>query len=153
MANLFIPIGIPGCGKSTWIEVFLGGRAKVVSTDDIRERRFGDVNDMSNNKLVFEIFHDHIEIALERGIDVVADATNLHRSSRERVKECAREQDKIHYILFRNSLQAIRQNKARSDRQVPDDVMMYRMLPAYERTLMDIRDEAYDTLTEIKRFE
>lgn len=151
MANLYVPIGMPGCGKSFFYETFLDPAAYLASTDAIRLRLCGDENDQSKNNLVFDTFHEDIAKMLAVGQDVYADATNLHLFARDKLKACTTKKDKIHYILFRNGLQALKRNRER-ERKVPDGVMMYKMLPAYEKMLMVIFQEQCDTLTEIRRF-
>jgi predicted kinase len=87
---LYIPVGIPGCGKSTFAEKVLP-LAHVISTDKIRAA-LGDVTDQSQNDLVFERFHttvrDYLELSLP-GAMIYADATNLTRSAREILRAIA----------------------------------------------------------------
>src|ERR1700755_2867419 len=101
MANLYIPVGIPGCGKSYFGKVFFPSILKV-STDEIRERLTGDENDQSRNKDVFAAFHEEVRSALFLNKDVYADATNLKSFARDNLRACMRGVDKLHIILFRN---------------------------------------------------
>jgi predicted kinase len=163
MSILYIPVGIPGCGKSHLAEALAA--EIVVSTDAIREALTGDANNQDANGKVFEHFHEMINIALRSGLPTVADATNLTVSSRADLRQIVNKinQDvselrvhdhaialgvKTHLILFRNIEQAIRRNRDR-DRVVPDDVM-YKMIEKYERAVADIYSEPYDYVTEIK---
>lgn len=150
MANLYMPVGIPGCGKSFFAQTFFPTTYQV-STDAIRLELTGDENSQEANDAVFETFHQRIRDTLADGWNVYADATNLKAFARENLRNQMGDLDQIHCILFRNGLQALARNKTR-ERRVPDDVMMYRMLPAYERMLLEIYQEPYDTLTEIRRF-
>jgi predicted kinase len=131
-ATLYIPVGIPGSGKSTWAR---DRGLRIVSTDDIRLELFGTLtaaNDPTvrevNNAMVFQTFHDKIAIMLRGGTDVVADATNLHASARRTLRKIARESG-AHavVVLFDNIGQAVQRNNARlesdPDRFVPDEVM------------------------------
>ena len=147
MATLFIPVGIPGCGKSTFARSLDGIIA--VSTDEIREALCKDVNDQSKNDEVFATFHKMIEVFLGDGISVYADATNLTSQSRDRLRIIAKEAGaKTHVILFRNLEQAIRRNAER-DRVVPADVML-RMIEKYERSVSALRATMiYDHITEV----
>lgn len=148
MATLFIPVGIPGCGKSTFAESL--DTTIPVSTDAIREA-LGDVNDQSKNNEVFAIFHNMIGIFLKDGISVYADATNLDSESRGRLRGIAQEAGaKTHVLLFRNLEQAIRRNAER-DRVVPADVMM-RMIEKYERSVNALDHHGatlFDHITEV----
>lgn len=150
MANLYVPMGIPGCGKSYFGKVYFPSIPKV-STDEIRERLTGNENDQTRNEDVFAAFHEEVRSALFLNQDVYADATNLHLFARDKLKACMRGIDQVHYIVFRNGLQALRRNRER-ERRVPDDVMMYKMLPAYEKMLMQIVQEQCDTMTVIRSF-
>lgn len=150
--NLFIPVGIPGCGKSTWAETFLPD-VVVISTDAIRER-MGDINDQSRNGEVFQRFHQGIRVHLAHDNDVVADATNLDARARRELVEIAKEQKaKVHLVYFSNCDQAVIRNAARLERIVPHDVMT-RMLDKYEifKLVLASESPAYDTITEIRSF-
>lgn len=137
MSKLYVPIGIPGSGKSTWCRENL--RAPCVSTDGIRTS-FGDVNDQSNNDEVFRLYHMAIERYLQGNVDCVADATNLTHKARKGLYEIALgENAEVHLILFKNVGQAFARNAKRA-RRVPDDVML-RMLDNYERTLRLLPEE------------
>lgn len=145
--KLYIPIGIPGSGKSTWCREHL--RAITVSTDAIREQ-MGDVSDQSRNDEVFRLYHEKIQDRLTKGYSVVADATNLTYRARLALYARAQIADaSVHLILFRNLSEAVARNKAR-ERTVPGEAMI-RMLDNFERTLRDLpaEREYYKSITEI----
>ena len=75
--NLYIMVGIPGSGKSTFIERHKKEDDIVISTDEIR-KELGDVSDQSKNAKVFEIAYDRLNKA-DR--DTYFDATNLTMKS------------------------------------------------------------------------
>lgn len=148
--RLFILVGIPGCGKSTWANDFFD---QVVSSDEIREKLTGDATDQSKNAKVFEEFHFSIEVALGHGEDIVADSTALDAFARLALVEIAKEYEaEVHLIVFTNVGQAIIRNESR-DRTVPKDVMD-RMLVKYERAKNDIEEEIlaqyYKSVIEIR---
>lgn len=146
---LFIPVGIPGCGKSHF------GRslgADIVSTDAIRKVLTGSEDDQTRNADVFAQFHGMIHVKLINGRSVYADATNLRDFARERLLrevESARRirPIKTHLILFRNVHQAIDRNGTRT-RVVPSDIMI-KMLGQYEKAVVDLAHETYDFVTEV----
>lgn len=154
MPKLYIPVGIPGCGKpgcgkSTLSKNILGATL-THSTDAIRERVTSDINDQSQNKDVFEIFHREIGEALASGRNSIADATNLRRFARTRLRFIAEEHNaETHVIVFTNIAQAVARNLARTERIVPADVMI-RMIDQYHQAIEDLRDEAYDSVTYIE---
>jgi len=75
--GLILPIGIPGSGKSTWINKLRseGRNVLVISPDAIRAE-LTDVSDQSNNALVFKLAHERAATGLRQGKLVVFDATN-----------------------------------------------------------------------------
>lgn len=75
-------VGLPGSGKSTYIEKYLRD-CKVHSSDAIREELFGDVNNQRGNSKVFETLHKRVKEDLLAGNNVVYDATNIDRKRRK----------------------------------------------------------------------
>jgi predicted kinase len=145
--KLIIPVGLPGCGKSTFAANF---GFSVVSSDAIRAQ-LGDVNDMSNNERVFETYHDRIEKLFELGLPgttVYADATNLRDFARRKLLDIAyRVGAEQHVLLFTNTRQAVIRNAER-DRNVPDDVMV-RFVYQLEQALKAVPTEGYTSVTHI----
>lgn len=154
MTNLFIPVGIPGCGKSSYGRLFFNRPGCLIeSTDAIREA-LGDVSDQSRNDLVFETYHGAIHEGLADGFDIYADATNLTRRAREQLTAIAlRTHSNMHLIIFTDCGAAVRRNSKR-ERVVPQEAMV-RMLDQYEQFMLDLPFEraAYTTITKIGSFE
>lgn len=155
MARLFIPVGIPGCGKSTYAERVLDSdNLKVLETDAIRaemveEGLLESVSDMSKNEAVFDRFHLDISEALTSDYDVYADATNLRDFARQRLRVLAEEDGAETVLLFfHNVTQAVSRNVKR-ERVVPADVMV-RMLEQYEKARRDIPQEQYTIVINIE---
>jgi predicted kinase len=69
-------VGLPGSGKSTYIEKFYSDYC-VHSSDAIREELSGDVNNQDINKQVFDTLHKRVKADLAAGKNVVYDATNI----------------------------------------------------------------------------
>jgi predicted kinase len=162
--NLIILAGVPGSGKTTYAKALFtepyANNHIWVSSDHIRELEFGSLTaahtpevKRENNAKVFGIFHDRINKHLDDGWNVVADATFLTRSSRNKVKEIAdRYQAETHLILFKNVTQAEQRNSKRNaDKFVPDEAMS-RMFDNYYNSLAEITQETYNTVTKIESF-
>jgi protein phosphatase len=155
--RLFILVGIPGCGKSTWAANFFRNGI-IVSSDAIREELTGDATDQTRNTEVFNAFHQRISENLRTGhwpagADVIADSTALDAFARLSLVNIARDAGAdAHLVFFRNLAQAANRNERR-DRVVPKDVMG-RMVAKYERAIQDIEDESvaqfYQSVTEIR---
>ena len=69
-------VGLPGSGKSTYIEKYYA-TYKIHSSDAIREELSGDVNNQDINKQVFATLHKRVKADLAKGRGVVYDATNI----------------------------------------------------------------------------
>jgi predicted kinase len=69
-------VGLPGSGKSTYIEKYCEN-CTVHSSDTIREELSGDVNNQNINAQVFETLHKRIKADLIAGKNTVYDATNI----------------------------------------------------------------------------
>lgn len=69
-------VGLPGSGKSTYIEKYCEN-CTVHSSDAIREELSGDVNNQNINAQVFETLHKRIKADLIAGKNTVYDATNI----------------------------------------------------------------------------
>ena len=87
--KLFMLIGLPGSGKSTFARNRVKfyddcnkTRLEIVSSDDIREELYGTRSCQEDPARVFEIAHERIINSLEQGWDVIFDATNITRKNR-----------------------------------------------------------------------
>lgn len=85
MGKLVIMIGLPGSGKSTFIENYWDKSYKIFSSDKYREIILGDEKDQSNNNKVFDILYKDLETALKFGYNCILDATNCTYKSRAKV--------------------------------------------------------------------
>ena len=79
-------VGLPGSGKSTFIQERALEEDVVCSSDAIREELFGSagdaVNTKKNNELVFQTLHKRVKDALMARKNVWYDATNINRKKR-----------------------------------------------------------------------
>ena len=89
MPKLYMLIGVPASGKSTWREQFFEtNRAMIISTDDILEDiaktqglTYNDVF-KDNIKFANKQMDVHMRVALETDMDIMWDQTNLTKKSR-----------------------------------------------------------------------
>ena len=80
MSTLYMMVGIPGSGKSTFAKTLKG---KYVSRDEVRFKLLQDEDDyFAKEKEVFQKFIYEIEEGLSKGNDVIVDATHLNKGSR-----------------------------------------------------------------------
>lgn len=83
--KLILLIGIPGSGKSSWLEEqgLLNNPAfAVLCPDQVRRELCGNISDQSRNIEVWETVKRRTIECLEQGISVVIDATNVSTSNR-----------------------------------------------------------------------
>lgn len=88
--TLYLPVGVPGSGKSTWIAENLP-QARLISMDEMRERLTGNRGDQSRNPEVYRRCRSELARALRAGEAVVWDAQNHTWSSRQGLLALARE--------------------------------------------------------------
>ena len=136
-STLYIMCGLSASGKSTKAkELATEHNATIVSSDAIRGE-FGEVIDQSNNNEVFKLFHQRIKENLSKGINVIADATNISMKSRRQIFETVKniDCDIVGYVMTKPTEQCIEDNIYR-EYPVPHHViqkqMMNYQIPFYE---------------------
>ena len=103
MNNLYILIGAPGCGKSTWAKEKKTLGWSVVSRDEIRYAYLNnDETYFSHEKEVFDTFVNALAASVLSNKNTVADATNLNESSRTKLLKAlaARLSPSTYNIIF-----------------------------------------------------
>lgn len=83
MQELISMVGLPASGKSTIAQQYNDKGYTILSSDQMRQELFGDVNNQENNTILFNALYRDARIKLSQGQNVVIDATNL--SSKRRV--------------------------------------------------------------------
>ena len=129
MNNLYLMVGAPAVGKSTYANNFINTYdkpIKIVSRDAIRFSLLDDgAPYFSKEKAVFSKFIKEINEGLDKG-DVIADATHINEVSRMKViKRIDLSKCKVSCIvLLTDELTAIKRNHLREGRaRVPDKVI------------------------------
>lgn len=115
----YMVVGLPGSGKSTYIEKYLANCC-IHSSDAIREELSGDVNNQDINKQVFNTLHKRVKEDLAAGKSVVYDATNISWKRRKAfLQELNNIKCRKECILMATPFElCVQRNKAR-DRVVP----------------------------------
>ena len=115
----YMVVGLPGSGKSAYIEKYLTNCC-VHSSDAIREELSGDVNNQDINKQVFNTLHKRVKADLAAGKSVVYDATNISWKRRKAfLQELSSIKCRKECILMATPFElCVQRNKAR-DRVVP----------------------------------
>lgn len=125
MKKIFLLVGLPASGKSSFCESFRNNKNTVIlSSDAIRKELFGSEECQKNNKLVFMTLHKRLEESLAKDKDVVYDATSLTKQVRANIISKFRNKaSKIICVYFNTPLKECIKRNERRDRKVPVNVM------------------------------
>lgn len=156
---VYFMIGVPGSGKSTLAKTLDG---VTVSSDEIRKEYFGsadpskctglldkwvdqypNVKNMSVNGFVFKIMKERTNNLLQKGCNVVYDATNTTVPHRKETVQELRDKATVIACYMDTPLDVCLQRNRVRERVVPDDVL-YRMarylkVPSKEEGFDEIR--------------
>ena len=125
MPKLYIMVGIPGSGKSTYAEKNFSHLATIFSSDKIRGELLGDENNQSNKDLIFSTLYARVREHLLSGKDALIDSTNVNRFERARVLDKFKDLSDIERVaVFVNTPleECLRRNSSRA-RVVPESVI------------------------------
>jgi predicted kinase len=125
--NVLIMAGIPGSGKSYWVEHNVEPPYVYINADSIRKELYGDENEQGNPKEVFGKVFDRFQKALlDKNVStIVVDNTSVAYKTRKDYYKLIDDLNidcKIKLIVFTNFELAKQRNKQRT-RVVPDFVM------------------------------
>ena len=143
--NLWLLVGIPGSGKSTWVREQLDSECKHwISRDAIRfEVVKEDEEYFSKEKEVFNLFVRAVQADIDNDFitDIYVDATHINEASREKLLGRLKNLDKVNInaVLFNTPLEVcLERNAQRTGRAcVPETAIrnMHKNLthPAYDK--------------------
>jgi len=128
--TLYVAVGIPGCGKSTWWEKgktdgVIPADAVRINMDNIRKNLTGTTEDQTRNSEVAQIAHAHLTCALSGGINTIYwDNTSARRKyRRDLVKDAKKAGYKAIAIWFNIPFDVCLERNNNRDRVVPEDVL------------------------------
>lgn len=140
MPKLYLMMGIPGSGKSYWVEHHKQPDDVWISRDEIRFALVKETEPyFSKEKRVFNIWTEIIADNLKAGFNVFADATHINEHSRAKTLARMPIDQNIEYecIWLKTPIQQVlAQNQQRTGTRyfVPEDVifdMRHRMTPPH----------------------
>ena len=146
--QLYLMMGVPGSGKSTYAKKILKYGDIYISRDEIRYSLLTDEDDyFAKENEVIKTFIDNIDKSLvmeEYCGDVYADATHLSPKSRAQVLNQLKNKDKVSVIYLDIPLNIILERNAQRDGRalVPENVVR-RM---YNSIILPIRAEGIEKL-------
>jgi predicted kinase len=118
-------VGLAGSGKSTVAEELMEDRNDIIllSSDTIREELYGDESLQIDHAKVFGIMEERTKDALNNGIHVIYDATNISRKKRSHLlRQLPRDVEKVACFISTEYKDVVEQNSKR-ERVVPQDVI------------------------------
>lgn len=127
MADFVMMIGLPGSGKTYKAKELLKDEyagAVYLSSDETREKLFGDSRDQTHNAELFDYLHKHIKYALDNKQNVIFDATNISSKRRRAFLEELKRYNcrKIAYFMLTGYDVCLSNNDTRGN-TVPDEVI------------------------------
>jgi predicted kinase len=135
--TLYITVGLPGSGKSTYAKEFIKGKEiEYLSSDELRAVYGKSEEDQTVTPLVFGHIKRKVDDLLKDGKNVLVDATSVNRKERsDYIKTAKKYGAKVVAIVFKMDRQGlIDRNKKRGEqggRVVPDWVID-KMLAKFE---------------------
>ena len=148
-ADVILPIGTSGSGKSTFIKSLPQENLVVISPDEMRVEFTGDINDKSKDKEIYEESAKRAIQAIKDGKQVVFDTTNLTKEKRrpfiEAIKKAipgANIQYKLMELNPELAKQRIKAQIARGENRANvSDETIDRHAESYKQMLEDIKSE------------
>jgi predicted kinase len=152
MKNLFITIGIPGCGKTTWVKNKIKEIGGVhISRDEIRFSLLNENDNYFDKEIeVFEKFISTIQESIDNEIDnnIFIDATHLSESSRNKLLSRINTRgNNITFVNFEVPLEiALKRNEKRTGRAFVPRGQIRRMF--FQKDLNGLTNKTIITINE-----
>ena len=142
MSTLYITVGLPGSGKSTYAKEFIKGKdIEYLSSDSLRAVFCKSEEDQTVTPLVFGHIKRKVDEFLKDGKNVMVDATSVNRKERSDYINTAKKYGaKVVAIIFKMDRQGlIDRNKKRGEQgvRVVPDFVIDKMLAKYEEPSFD----------------
>ena len=135
--TLYIAVGLPGSGKSTYAKNFVNGKdIEYLSSDELRAVYGKDETDQSVTSIVFGHIKRKVDEFLKDGKNVLVDATSVNRRERsDYINSAKKYSAKVVAIVFKMDRQGlIDRNKKRGEQggRVVPDFVIDKMLAKFE---------------------
>lgn len=148
MSKLYVMCGVPGSGKSTFVNINIHPDTDVHVSRDACRFRLVKPNEeyFSKEKEVFKFFIDLIDAGLKNGYNVYADATHLNTASRNKLLNSITEKPtSIEAIVLKIPLETcLERNRLRKGLRffVPEDTIK----KMYNRFTIPTFNERFDKI-------
>lgn len=145
MGKVFILVGVPASGKSTWAENYIGNHPNtlILSSDVLRKEYYENDNIQGNPAFIFKLMRERLDNYLKTGYNVIIDATNMNRKNRKEYFAIAKKYNaETNAIVFATPYETcLRRNEERG-RKVPESIIE-RMISRFE---IPTRSEGFNTV-------
>ena len=140
--TLYIAVGLPGSGKSTYAKDFIKGKdIEYLSSDSLRAVYGKGEDDQTVTPIVFGHIKRKVDEFLKDGKNVLVDATSVNRKERSDYINTAKKYGaKVVALVFKMDRQGlIDRNKKRGEQggRVVPDFVIDKMLAKYEEPSFD----------------
>lgn len=156
MAAVYILIGIPGAGKTTYAKSFLQDTV-YLGTDSIRKELFGKELTLKGRKCVYDLLFSRLHAALKQNQDVVIDCTNFSIKRRKGILSQIPKEYRRIAVFLNTPLPVALQNNKRRKRHVPaiGIALMYLQLqrPRASEGFHEIIEVESNSVTRLKKSE
>ena len=137
MNTLYITVGLPGSGKSTYAKEFIKGKdIEYLSSDELRAVYGKGEDDQTVTPIVFGHIKRKVDEFLKDGKNVLVDATSVNRKERSDYINTAKKYGaKVVALVFKMDRQGlIDRNKKRGEQggRIVPDLVIDKMLAKYE---------------------
>lgn len=125
MASVFMMVGVPGSGKSTIANKLseITG-AKVLSSDEYRQRLLGDMNNQNNNGMIFDALFTDAKNYLISNTNIILDMCNVtEKDRRNSLTRLAGIYDKFIAVELTTSMSDCIYRNNQRERVVPETVI------------------------------
>lgn len=144
MSKFIMAIWLPWCWKTTYYNNKLKDDYVHVSSDNIREELYWDVNDQEHNSEVFEEMYRRTKEHLIKNENVYYDATNISAKKRTHlISQVKKYTNDISCIFFAIPIDIVKEQNKKRDRVVPEYVIdrMFKniCIPEYEEWWNEIK--------------
>lgn len=141
MSKLIMMVGLPASGKSTKAkELSEQYNAVVLSSDQLREELFNDINFQGDNVKLFEELHKRANQHLTEGYNVILDATNTNRKRRMHLIKNEIKADEYTCYYMNTPIGECLYNDGKRGRQVGYEVIN----KMYKAMQIPIKSEGWD---------